>query len=554
MTARDGMRQAISERLGWHIADHDDREVAKALSSRGEVDAVHSLDEAGALDIFMVYLEKIGFIGYLKGLKVKVRQRFMVPAVTILLTYMTKTLFGIQSTYCLPELLFTDIGIMKVLGFNARWLKEGLCSRSHEKRSPEKEPPRPFSAQMVANFLGDLLVRESEDFLNQAIRCLAVFGVFPKEATLVFDATDVETTERCRGAGSVTRVERRRDRHGKVRSIEVKVFGFKAIVAFEIMTEIPVACIVTKIQNHEVCYVRRLIRRARENLSQGGCRIAKVIFDRGFLDGETLWHLNEQGIAFVVPAKRDMLIYRAAHLEARKGRGKVGCRKREVSHGYGKERTKETLETEVIGVSGLRLLESYSPMEAKVRQRKGLRPEPLNAVVVRKWENRDYGPGGQAVFLTNQPVQRPLSVFDDYDGRSMIENTLFREGKQGWHLESIPQKTQRAAVAHIFVTFAMVALTTAYREWQRREDEEAEASGEGLSMLSEEDEPLGIRRWRRELRKRNKDHVIVFCGPHYGIFHVAEFCILSGLRIRQIPKGLGTRHDIFARYGLECPP
>jgi len=434
--SRDSMRQALTERLGWHMAERDDQEVAKTLTSKGELDAVHNLDEAGILDIFMIYLEKIGFMGYLEGLNLKVRKRFMVPAVTILLTYMTKTLFGIQSTYCLPELMFTDVGIMKVLGFNAHWLQEGL---SAEKRSPGKEPPKPFSAQMVANFLRDLLVRESEDFFNHAIRCLARFKVFPKKVTLVFDASDVETTERCRGSGCVTRVEKRRDRYGNVQPIEVKVFGFKVIVAFDLTTQIPVACIVTKIQNHEVRYMKRLIIKAQENLGEGGSRIVKVIFDRGFLDGEMLWHLNEQGVAFVVPARKDMLIYRAAQVEARNGRGKVQSRKWEVCRGYGKDRSKETLETEVIGIAKLCLWEQYSnPAEAAKRCRRGFRPEPLNAVVVRKWENKDYGPGGQVIFLTNQPVDKPLLVFDDYDGRSLIENTLFREGKQGWHLQSIP--------------------------------------------------------------------------------------------------------------------
>ncbi|MCK9222181.1 MAG: hypothetical protein M0Q40_06095 [Limnochordia bacterium] len=59
--------------------------------------------------------------------------------------------------YAMPTLLFTDPAMMKVMGFNARWIDEGLCRRSHEKRGEDKEPPKPFSAQMVANFIADLL-------------------------------------------------------------------------------------------------------------------------------------------------------------------------------------------------------------------------------------------------------------------------------------------------------------------------------------------------------------------------------------------------------------
>lgn len=477
---RFALQRALFERLDWQVAGRDDPQVAAALATQAEVDAVYRLDQAGLLDIFMVYLTEIGFIDYLSQLKVQVRQRFMVPVVTLLLTYMTKTLLGVGSVYTLPVLLFTDTGIMKVLGFNAHWLENGLCHRSHEKRRPGKDPPKPFCAQMLATFLADLLVRESAAFFNQAIHCLARFGAFPRTVTLVLDATDVATTERCQGAGCVTRVRTQKNRSGRLQSIEVTVFGFKAIMAFDLSTQLPVACIVTKIQRHETRYTRRLIRQAETNLATGNSRIVRVLVDRGFLDGETLWWLDHQGIAFVVPARSDLLVYRAARAGAEHGRGVVQRRQRTVNRGHGNKRHQEILATEVIGVTGLTVWEQYSdPAHKEQRRRRGFRPQPINAVVVRKWDNEDYGPGGQVVFLTNQPVDQPLAVFDDYDGRSLIENVLFREGKQGWHLEAIPQKTQRAAVAHIFITFTMVALTTAFREWQRRQTRTATARAAG---------------------------------------------------------------------------
>lgn len=38
----------------------------------------------------------------------------------------------------------------------------------------------------------------------------------------------------------------------------------------------------------------------------GYARLAKVVFDKGFLDGTTLWSLDQHGITFVVPAKGNM--------------------------------------------------------------------------------------------------------------------------------------------------------------------------------------------------------------------------------------------------------
>src|SRR5690606_25255972 len=109
---------------------------------------------------------------------------------------------------------------------------------------------------------------------------------------------------------------------------------------------------------------------------------------------------------------------------------------------------------------------------------------------------------------------------------------------------------------HIYITFAMVALTTAYREWMRQEEEEEANSTPSLAKRLghvDDDEFHGVRRWRRDLKKAVKDYVIVFLGDHYGIFHVAEFTILAGYRIRRLPEELGTREDIFARYGLTPP-
>jgi hypothetical protein len=54
------------------------------------------------------------------------------------------------------------------------------------------------------------------------------------------------------------------------------------------------------------------------------------------------------------------------------------------------------------------------------------------------------------------------------------------------------------------------------------------------------------------LKAENRNKVIVFVQQYYGIFHVAEFSVLAGLRIRAmgIPPELGTPADILARYEL----
>ncbi len=157
-------------------------------------------------------------------------------------------------------------------------------------------------------------------------------------------------------------------------------------------------------------------------------------------------------------------------------------------------------------------------------------------MVVRKWNNRDYGPGGKVVLLTNETVDKPLAAFDAYDDRSLIENCCIKESKQAWNLKHPPQKTERAVQVHVFFTLAMFALATAYRL-------RAEQAAVG-------DEPVGWQRWRRQLIQQNRDKVIIFAQGWYGIFHVAEYSLLLGVRLREPPPEIGNRRDVLKKYGL----
>src|SRR5437588_6930410 len=121
----------------------------------------------------------------------------------------------------------------------------------------------------------------------------------------------------------------------------------------------------------------------------------------------------------------------------------------------------------------------------------------INAVV-RLWNNRQ--PGG-TVYLTNGPVTDPFAVFDDDDGRSVIENGIFKEGKYPWHLGRFPKKTQAAVIVHCHFTLLVMALCTAFRLWQAQE-------ARALTHQTEVPAPVstallageGTARWRQRLK------------------------------------------------------
>ena len=532
----EAITQNLAERLCWQAARRDDTRVARRLYRKQVVDGVYRLDEGALLDDFFHFLRKLGVLDLMEGVQGKALQREMVPVMQYLLLYGLKTLFGIESMNALPALLFSDEALMQLVGFNAQQVRHGVCQRGAAKRQhPRTEGP--ICPDTLANNIVQLNLRDLAAWFNGTIRALAKAGIFGAKVTGIVDATDLETTAAYEGCGQVTRTRKITDKHGHVREIEVTVYGWKPIVLIDAMTKIPLAVKVVPIHEHEVLSMRALVTQARANLT-GFTRLHKLVFDRGFLDGADLWWLDHHGITFVVPAKDNMAVTVDARAQAAAGEGiTIGRRVHTIRHGQGKSAWTERQETEVVGIEGLTTYDQYgTPEHGRHHNRRDFEANPIHAVVVRQWHGRDFGPGGKTVFLTNASVQRPLQPFDDYDDRSLIENCCIKETKQQWDLGHPPRKTGRAVQVHVMFTFLMFALATAYR----LQCEQAQLRAE----------PVGWQRWRRQLLEQTRDQIIVFAQRWYGIFHIAEFALLVGVKLKDLPPGIGTLQEVLAKYRL----
>jgi hypothetical protein len=533
---REDVAQNLAQRLCWQAARRDDSRVARRLYRKQVVDGVYRLDEGAVLDNFLYFLQELGVVNWLGDIEDTASQREMVPVVQYVLLYSLKTLFGIESMNALPPLLFSDEALMRLVGFNAQQVRQGVCQRGAAKRQGPRTTG-PICPGTLADHIVALNLRDLEAWFNGVIRALAQVGVLAAKVTGIVDATDLETTAQYEGCGQVTRTRKITDKRGKMHEIEVTVYGWKLIVLIEARTKIPLAAKVVPIQEHETLSLRALVTQARTNLA-GHARLHKVVFDKGFLDGVDLWWLAQHGILFVVPAKDNMAVTTDARAQAAAGDGiTLGRRAHTVRHGQGKTAWTERLETEVVGITGLTTYDQDgTPEHGRHHNRRDFQGNRINAVVVRKWNNRDYGPGGKTVFLTNAPVQQPLQPFDDYDDRSLIENCWIKEAKQQWDLGHPPQKTGRAVRVHVLFTLLLFALATAYR----LQCEQADTGGESV----------GWQRWRRQLVEQTRDQVIVFAQGCYGIFHLAEYSLLVGVNIKDCPPGIGTRLQVLAKYGL----
>jgi hypothetical protein len=532
----DEITQNLAERLCWESARRDDSRVARRLYRKQLVDGVYRLDQGALLDDFFHFLQAIGVMALLEEVQGAAIQRAMLPFVQYVLLYGMKTLLGIQSINALPRLLFSDEALMQLVGFNAQQVRQGICQRGATKRQGERLPG-PICPDTLAKNIVKWNLRDLEMVFNGAIRALAKARVFGTKVTGIADGTDLETTERYTGCGQVTRTVCLEDTRGQVHAIEVTVYGWKVFLLIDAATKIPLAVKVGQIQEHEALWARALITQARMNLA-GYARLHKVVFDRGFLDGTTLWWLAQQGIHFVVPAKTNMAVTADARAQAAAEEDlTVGHRVHTVRHGQGQGAWSERLETEVVGITGLTTYDQYgSPEHGRQQNRRDFQPNPINAVVVRKWRGKDYGPGGKTVFLTNASVAKPLQPFDDYDDRSLIENCCIKEAKQQWDLGHPPQKTDRAVRIHVMFTLLIFALATAYRlECER------EARG---------GEPVGWQRWRHQLLEQTRDLVIVFAQGYYGIFHLAEYSLLLGVKLKDVPAEIDSLQQVLVKYGL----
>ena len=536
------------DRLHWQLAYRADGRVAQALYAGEELEEMHELSEAGLLDEFCVFLEEIGMLAVVEQLDLPGVQRVLVPTVQLVLLYLLKVLVGGQSMNELPRVLFSNLALMELVGFNARQVEEGLTKRGDAQRQTKKKQG-PLSPQSLADNISKLSREQMESLFNQMVQCVVEWGLLDGERMVALDGSKLPTPASSEGCGKLKQTRRVKVKGQQERAIEeYYVYGWKVLVLIDVQTRLPLAMKVVKIQEYEGRWLVPLLAQAQRNLGTRG-RISTIVIDRGYLDGEDLWQVDQLGVRLVVVGKTTMAVTQDAQALAKRER--VHVRERVVRHGHGQTATQERLRTEVVGIAGLTTYDAYGdPQQTQYAHRRDYEGQPINAVVVRRWDNRVPAVAG-TVYLTNGPVTDPFVVFDTYDWRSVIENGIFKEGKHPWHLGRFPKKTEAAVVVHCHFTVLVMALATAFRLWQAQQASlpahEADTRPSlSTALLGGE----GTARWRLRLKEENRDKVIVFFADAYGIFHLAELAILTGLRLRRLPPHLGSPEAVLQRYGI----
>jgi hypothetical protein len=546
--AEERESSAVQERLNWKLAVRDDERVAKGLYAGEEIDEMHQLGEAGLLDEFFVYLKEIGMLSAFEQVTLPEVKRVLVPTVQFVLLYMLRVLFGCESMNELPRVLLSNVALMELVGFNAHQCEEGLTKRGDGTRQ-KKEKQGPLTPQCLADNICKLKEEELERLFNQMVQLVVHQGLLSGKLLVALDGSKLPTPKSYEGCGKVKQTRKVKVKGQKeTQTEEYSLCGWKILVLIEVQTRLPLAMKVVPIQEYEGKWLIPLLEQAQENLGTVA-HIETIVIDRGYLDGQDLWNVDQMGLLFVICGKSTMAVTQDAQGLAKGERAVV--RERLVRHGHGKTAKEQRLRTELVGVEALTSYDSYgNPEQTQYAHRRDYVGQPINAVVVRKWENREPKPDG-TVYLTNGSVHDPFTIFDTYDWRSVIENGIFKEGKHPWHLLQFPKRTQAAVMVHAYFTVLVMGLCTAFRLWQAQSALAASAQTQEVpdvssALLGGE----GTARWRKRLQEENRDKVIVFIGQTYGIFRLAEFAVLTHLPIRLLPPSLGSPQAILQRFGI----
>ena len=538
----------VQERLNWQVAWRDDTKVGQALYAGETIEEMHHLSDAGMLDEFFVFLKDLGMLEAFEQVSLTGVKRTLVPTVQFVLLYFLKVLLGGESMNELPRVLFSDLALMELVGFNAHQCETGLTKRGDASRKTKKKQG-PITAQCLADNICKLTREEMEQLFNTMVQLLVRRGLFAGALLVALDGSKVPTPESYEGCGKIKHTRKVKGKGQKEPvTEEYYLYGWKVLVLIEVQTRLPLAMKLVSIQDYEGKWLVPLLEQAQQNLGTSA-HIETIVVDRGYLDGEDLWRVHQKGVIFVICGKANMAVTQDAQGLARDERAIV--RERVVRRGHGKTAKDQRLRTELVGLEALTSYDQYGDAAyTQNAHRSDYVGQPINAVVVRKWENRVPTTGG-TVYLTNGEVRDPFVVFDTYDWRSVIENGLFKEGKHPWHLLNFPKRTEAAVVVHCHLTLLVMGLTTAFRLWQKQQATAPTAQTEVLPTLSS---ALlggeGIARWRKRLQEENRDKIIVFIGQDYGIFHLAEFAILTHIPIRILPSSLGSPQAVLQRFGI----
>jgi hypothetical protein len=259
----------------------EDREAVIAGLRQGECDAI--LPAARTFfDAFAAFLHRHGVLVQFDQFP-EHRRRASIPAFFFCTTLLHLPLFRLQRQADIEGVLFRSPFILRLLGFNARQIAEGFYAG---------DGPRPFTAEALGDFFAEVA---PETLLEQQRRLLRhLRRRFPAAFARGVYGMDCMTVAAPPGKGGLE----------AARFVVCVLFlhlGSSALpLLWSYAPEVGEG-------TGDISLGRELVARAREALEPGD--LARLLIDRGFLDGAWLAGQADLGTEVIVGLKSDMLAY-----------------------------------------------------------------------------------------------------------------------------------------------------------------------------------------------------------------------------------------------------
>lgn len=444
---------------------HNQQRVEAALREGG-YDAVYPSGR-NCFDEIVAFLASTGVFNLFRLFRFK-REREGIPDQLTLRVLLTVVLLRCPSIRKIPEVLFSDHGVLRFLGFNAHTLAVGFNKRG----GAGKELP--FSHEVIYDLWGEERL-EPKSILEVAE---AYFGsLFTQRlvrgTTYVLDGTSLIW--------------------GKTRKLVMILLnaqgGRELITGYRIRPEKKKP---EDRQQAELSLGKEMIRA----VLKAGAQIKQLIVDRAYIDGAWMRELVELGIDLLVRVKEDMQIF--ADLEGHgRAKGAAWDEKEMVREIEGRQ---VRYRVRLLLVRGLETWDSYDG--------------PLTGLLVdvTPLEGPKAGETKRMALVTPREYDDPWVMWAHWHKRWRIENSGNRELKEGFLLEKGLWSDHPTAVA-LSVLLRVIAYNT-FRLY-------VSAQGQGWVIR-------GLRELHRTVFAKGGLFVIVEAGGCFGIFTVVEFAHLLG--------------------------
>jgi hypothetical protein len=460
----------------YELKPRDQTAVLEALQ-QGEYEAIATSSQ-GALDELVHLAIELGVFEALEVLKVG-RQREGIPDKLLLRTLAVLPFVEAIGLSVAAGRLLQDAGILLRLGYSIEHIREGFNGRHGGEGGPEGKA-RPCHPEVLRQELGRLDLSSVDEFRRYCIGQLFERNLV-KGKVCAIDGSGLK--DRHCLVGLLT-VHEERCLWLSWRLLEGKASE----------------------KGKEGSVVRSMVEEVR---SLGGEQaIEWLLMDALYADGPLLaWLEYECGIHALVRLPEDRVLYEDLQGLARGDllEWKTHPDARYVAGHKQVRRVSVAMDKDLTGWdSFLQAAEGYGHPEAR-----------LWGCLIQAVDVADADEQENWALVSTYPFQSAWAGYRQWRKRWRIENSGFRELKEGWHLERAPWSYTDFTVVAARVAFTLVAFNVA----------QIAKTAQGRRLTDR-----GIRRLRRELgQEYGPAPVIVFTKEAFGIFHIEEIMTAIGL-------------------------